>query len=227
MQRGFFHGLLSLDAATAARNPLALLDGKVIQGGHVFLSYVQDVVADSEGRVYVIDSQEAGVIALNADLSHDRTIGREGEGPGEFTRPGSMQVLSGDSLLVWTISHNASPCSHPETTRPRTSIRWALRSSVPKHAGLRDPPDTSPSRRPHTWRTAPTKARRGSRSCVMSVRRGAASWTRWCTSIPPASLWSSGGKEPSACPAIPSDEVPSRRFWGVNKSHMRVPTPWR
>ena len=33
MQRGFFHGLLSLDAATAARNPLALLDGKVIQGG--------------------------------------------------------------------------------------------------------------------------------------------------------------------------------------------------
>ena len=70
-------------------------------GDDLFLSYVQDVVADSEGRVYVLDSQEAGVIALNTDLSHDRTIGREGEGPGEFTRPGSMQVLSGDSLLVW------------------------------------------------------------------------------------------------------------------------------
>ena len=70
-------------------------------GDDVFLSHVRDVVADSEGRVYVIDSQEAGVIALNADLSHDRTIGREGEGPGEFTRTGSMQVLSGDSLLVW------------------------------------------------------------------------------------------------------------------------------
>ena len=67
----------------------------------VFLSYVDDVVADSEGRVYITDYQEAGVIALNADLSLDRTIGREGEGPGEFTRPGSMQVLPGDSLLVW------------------------------------------------------------------------------------------------------------------------------
>ena len=67
----------------------------------VFLSYARDVVADSEGRVYVLDSQEAGVIALNADLSLDRTIGREGEGPGEFTGPGSMQVLPGDSLLVW------------------------------------------------------------------------------------------------------------------------------
>ncbi|MCY4398057.1 MAG: hypothetical protein OXE96_01755 [Gemmatimonadetes bacterium] len=77
----------------------ALLEA--MSGDDVLLSYVVDAVADSEGRVYVLDFQEAGVIALNADLIHDRTIGREGEGPGEFTRPGSMQVLPGDSLLVW------------------------------------------------------------------------------------------------------------------------------
>ena len=96
------------DAARVAEYPRPWANGppgeallEATSGDDVFLSYVRDVVADSEGRVYVIDFQEAGVIALNADLSHDRTIGREGEGPGEFTRPGSMQVLSGDSLLVW------------------------------------------------------------------------------------------------------------------------------
>ena len=70
-------------------------------GEDVFLSYVRDVDVDSEGRVYVIDYQTAGVIALDPDLTHDRIVGRDGAGPGEFESMSNVQVLRGDSLLVW------------------------------------------------------------------------------------------------------------------------------
>ncbi len=70
-------------------------------GDDAILSYVWDLGMDSRGHVYVVDFQEPGVIELNADLGYVRTIGREGEGPGEFKRAASVQFLPGDSVLVW------------------------------------------------------------------------------------------------------------------------------
>ena len=70
-------------------------------GDDVLLSSVSDVAVDSEGRAYVIDSRIDGIIALHPDLRYDRTIGREGEGPGEFVARSGVQVLPGDSVLVW------------------------------------------------------------------------------------------------------------------------------
>ncbi|MCY3612385.1 MAG: hypothetical protein OXH51_12720 [Gemmatimonadetes bacterium] len=67
----------------------------------VFLSYVWDAATDSQGNVYVVDGGEAAIFALNPDLTQNRHIGREGEGPGEFGRPAQVQVLPGDSVLVW------------------------------------------------------------------------------------------------------------------------------
>jgi len=84
--------------ATAAAGTAAL---EAMSGDDVFLSYVWDVATDSRGNVYVVDGSEAAIIALNPDLTHNRLIGREGEGPGEFGRPAQVQILPGDSLLVW------------------------------------------------------------------------------------------------------------------------------
>jgi len=84
--------------ATAAAGTATL---EATSGDDVFLSYVWDVATDSRGNVYVVDGGEAAVIALNPDLTHNRLIGREGEGPGEFGRPAQVQVLAGDSVLVW------------------------------------------------------------------------------------------------------------------------------
>ena len=70
-------------------------------GDDVFLSYVWELATDSRGRVFLVDGQESAVIALNADLTYARMIGREGEGPGEFQRPARVQVLAADSVLVW------------------------------------------------------------------------------------------------------------------------------
>lgn len=70
-------------------------------GGDFFLSYVWHAATDSHGNVYVVDGGEAAIIALNPDLTHNRLIGREGEGPGEFGRSVQVQILPGDSVLVW------------------------------------------------------------------------------------------------------------------------------
>ncbi len=84
--------------ATAPPGEAAL---EAASGDDVFLSYVWALATDSRGRVFVIDGQESAVIALNADLTYARMIGREGEGPGEFQRPARVQVLAADSVLVW------------------------------------------------------------------------------------------------------------------------------
>ncbi|MDE2806366.1 MAG: hypothetical protein OXN18_14590 [Gemmatimonadota bacterium] len=84
--------------ATGAAVTAAL---EATSGDDVFLSYVWDVATDSQGNVLVVDGSEAAIIALNPDLTHNRLIGREGEGPGEFGRPAQVQVLAGDSVLVW------------------------------------------------------------------------------------------------------------------------------
>ena len=70
-------------------------------GDDAILSYVWDLAMDSRGHVYVVDFQEPGIIELNHDLGYERTIGREGEGPGEFGRAATVQILDGDSLIVW------------------------------------------------------------------------------------------------------------------------------
>lgn len=84
--------------ATAPPGEAAL---EATSGDDVFLSYVWALATDSRGRVFVIDGQESAVIALDADLTYHRMIGREGEGPGEFQRPARVQVLAADSVLVW------------------------------------------------------------------------------------------------------------------------------
>ncbi len=84
--------------ATAAAGTAAL---EATSGDDVFLSYVWDATTDSQGNVHVVDGSEAAIIALDPDLTHNRLLGREGEGPGEFGRPAQVQVLAGDSVLVW------------------------------------------------------------------------------------------------------------------------------
>lgn len=81
----------------------------------LILSGVSDIAVDSRGMVYVNDWQEDGIISLNADLTLERTIGRRGEGPGEFNRASSIQVLAGDSLLVWDSDLQRTSVFPPES----------------------------------------------------------------------------------------------------------------
>lgn len=64
------------------------------------LTNVTSLDVDSRGNVYLSDWLMMQVVVLAPDGQVLRTIGREGEGPGEFRRVSSVQVLPGDSVMV-------------------------------------------------------------------------------------------------------------------------------
>jgi hypothetical protein len=55
-----------------------------------FFGVISDIHIDGEGNVYLLDAQLSEVKIFTADGEFLRTIGREGEGPGEFRRPSRM-----------------------------------------------------------------------------------------------------------------------------------------
>ncbi|MGD8413740.1 MAG: 6-bladed beta-propeller [Candidatus Latescibacterota bacterium] len=55
-----------------------------------FFGVISDIHIDPEGNVYLLDAQLSEVKIFTADGEFVRTIGREGEGPGEFRRPSRM-----------------------------------------------------------------------------------------------------------------------------------------
>jgi hypothetical protein len=54
----------------------------------------------SDGSVIVVDSRENRLEVLDTTLRLSTTIGREGDGPGEFRRVGWIYPLAGDSSIV-------------------------------------------------------------------------------------------------------------------------------
>ena len=54
-----------------------------------------------DGRVAVLSSENKQILLFEPSGELSRTIGRAGEGPGEFTRPEWLQYLPPDTLVVW------------------------------------------------------------------------------------------------------------------------------
>lgn len=61
---------------------------------------VEGVVADSRGTMYVGDDQALAVRMFDADGSYRGTLGREGDGPGEFRAVNGVALLPGDRVIV-------------------------------------------------------------------------------------------------------------------------------
>ena len=57
------------------------------------------VLADRLGRLYIVLTRERALVRFNADGRFDRTIGRQGGGPGEFQFPLAI-TAHGDTLVV-------------------------------------------------------------------------------------------------------------------------------
>ncbi|MFZ5519486.1 MAG: NHL repeat-containing protein [Candidatus Zhuqueibacterota bacterium] len=55
-------------------------------------SWVQDITTDSAGTIYVCDSQEHRIQVYNKSGEYIRTIGRQGQGPGDLMRPMAVRV---------------------------------------------------------------------------------------------------------------------------------------
>jgi hypothetical protein len=65
-----------------------------------FFGVVNDVVVDDAGDVYILDSQLSEIKVYDSDGAYLRTIGREGEGPGEFRRPRAIFETAGGEIAV-------------------------------------------------------------------------------------------------------------------------------
>jgi hypothetical protein len=75
-----------------------------------WLAFVRapDLMVDAAGRVYVRGRQDAAVTVLDADGGFVRTIGGQGEGPGEFVAIGAMGFVA-DTLWLqnWPMLHTS------------------------------------------------------------------------------------------------------------------------
>lgn len=106
------------------------------------LTYVMAMDADSRGRVYVADMLQPSVLVLSPEGRVLRRIGRSGSGPGEFRSLRDVQVLPGDSLLVYDPQLVRVSVFAPDSAHPAYVVNLAerLRGMPPFH--LRRAPAT-------------------------------------------------------------------------------------
>ncbi|HLM69738.1 MAG TPA: 6-bladed beta-propeller, partial [Longimicrobium sp.] len=88
---------------------------------------------DSRGRVYVGDWYRQQVTVLGPDGSLVRTLGKRGDGPGEFRAIRGVQILSGDSLLVYDPTSARVTVYAADAARPAytTNLRTGLAGPAP------------------------------------------------------------------------------------------------
>ncbi|MCA9729041.1 MAG: 6-bladed beta-propeller, partial [Candidatus Eisenbacteria bacterium] len=65
-----------------------------------FFGVIMRITNDAEGNVYLLDMQLSEVKVFGKNGKYVRTIGREGEGPGEFRRPTDLFFVPGGNLGV-------------------------------------------------------------------------------------------------------------------------------
>jgi hypothetical protein len=62
---------------------------------------IDDVSHLSDGRIALLSRGEKRVLVFESSGEFSRSIGRVGRGPGEFGNPDHLQILAGDTLVVW------------------------------------------------------------------------------------------------------------------------------
>ena len=111
------------DGRPWARDPVMETILEATSAEDVLLSRVWDISVDSEGRVYVTDDYAGGVVVLSPDLTYVRTLGRSGDGPGEFRHVSTVQILPGDSVFVFDRNLSRITAFGPGSSEPAYAQR--------------------------------------------------------------------------------------------------------
>lgn len=76
------------------------LGGANAQGDYAFED-IRTLVVDDAGNIFVLDSKAANVKVFDASGKYVRTIGRKGQGPGEFNAPMTLSInpLAGELVV--------------------------------------------------------------------------------------------------------------------------------
>jgi len=67
---------------------------------HLAFTYPSDVAVDGEGNIYILDTGNAWIQKFGPDGKYLATIGRKGQGPGEFMMPDSFDFDKDGNLVV-------------------------------------------------------------------------------------------------------------------------------
>ncbi|MDH3215266.1 MAG: 6-bladed beta-propeller [Candidatus Krumholzibacteria bacterium] len=117
---GVLHIKNSETAVTVIRVEPEALWERGGENDELFFGRLSQIVQDAEGNVYVLDSQLSEILVFSPSGEHLRTIGREGEGPGEFANVSDM-YLSPNGLLgivrifpgrIYQIGTDGSPADY-------------------------------------------------------------------------------------------------------------------
>lgn len=90
--------------------------------GDGILSLPFDVDVGSDGQVFVSEPQLGHVQVFGPDGAWVRTLGRKGDGPGEFQVPGNL-AWTGDTLVVVDFQHGMSLFTLDGTYQGRITVR--------------------------------------------------------------------------------------------------------
>lgn len=82
------------------------------------LGEVSGLTWDASGRLYVADLQDPRIVVFDSTGRHLGTIGRKGEGPGEFTAPTGPIIAADGSLYVRNMSRVLHFVKDPRTGLP-------------------------------------------------------------------------------------------------------------
>lgn len=67
---------------------------------HEFFGVISDFLIDAENNIYILDAQLCELRMFNERGEYIRSMGREGEGPGEFRRPNSLLFMPDGKIGV-------------------------------------------------------------------------------------------------------------------------------
>jgi hypothetical protein len=90
-------------------------------GPGIIESTVATAVRDSRGRYFVVESYGVRIKVFDAAGKHIETLGRKGEGPGEFRGIGALRIGGGDTLLVFDQSLSRLSIFAPDLTFLKTT----------------------------------------------------------------------------------------------------------
>lgn len=94
-----------------AATPDLTLGGREGAGAH-HLFRVRDVVPLPGGRIAVADGGSGEIRVFGPDAAHLASMGRPGDGPGEFRRLTSLAAWPGDSIVAWDPRHQRISVFH-------------------------------------------------------------------------------------------------------------------
>ncbi len=114
---------------------IELVEDLVITGGETGFYRPTDIAVDSQGRIFVADIGHRIVQVFNVEGEFLHSIGRRGQGPGEFEWPGRI-AIAGGSLVVndyvnQRFSHWSLGGEHIEDHDLGRMVEFTLLDSLP------------------------------------------------------------------------------------------------